>query len=69
MRRTGYKRSQLPLVPAQRHTLMCSLVHLANAPAQPAAEDSRGELNPGKALKFYLNRGKDPYSIIACFAF
>jgi hypothetical protein len=44
-------------------------VHLANAPAQPAAEDSRGELNVGKALKFYLNRGKDPFSVIGTFAF
>jgi hypothetical protein len=48
---------------------MCCLVHLADAPAQPAVEDSRGELNAGKALKGYLNRGKDPWSIIACFAF
>jgi hypothetical protein len=65
----GYSRSQIPLVRAQRHTLMCCLVHLADAPAQPAVEDSRGELNAGKALKGYLNRGKDPWSIIACFAF
>ncbi|GMI41076.1 hypothetical protein TeGR_g14334 [Tetraparma gracilis] len=65
----GYKRSQIPLVRAQRHTLMCCLVHLANAPAPPAAEDSPGMLNPGKALKFYLNRGKDPCSIIGAFAF
>ncbi|GMI51790.1 hypothetical protein TeGR_g10199 [Tetraparma gracilis] len=65
----GYKRSQIPLVLAQRHTLMCCLVHLANAPAPPAAEDSPGMLNPGKALKFYLNRGKDPCSIIGAFAF
>ncbi|GMI31989.1 hypothetical protein TeGR_g14100 [Tetraparma gracilis] len=65
----GYKRSQRSLVRAQRHTLMCCLVHLANVPAQPAAEDSRGALNAGKALKFYLNRGKDPCSIIGAFAF
>jgi hypothetical protein len=65
----GYKRSQIPLVRAQRHTLMCCLVHLANAPAQPAVEDSRGELNPGKALKGYLSGGMDFWSIIGPFAF
>jgi hypothetical protein len=65
----GYKRSQIPLVRAQRHTLMCCLVHLANAPAQPAVEDSRGELNPGKALKGYLTGGIDPWSIIGPFAY
>ena len=65
----GYKRSQRALVRAQRHTLMCCLVHLANAPAQPAAEDSPGALNPGKALKGYLNGGIDPWSIIGPFAF
>ncbi|GMI21155.1 hypothetical protein TeGR_g6173 [Tetraparma gracilis] len=65
----GYKRSQIPLVRAQRHTLMCCLVHLANAPAQPAAEDSRGELNVGKALAGYLNGGIDPWSIIGPYAF
>ncbi|GMI22474.1 hypothetical protein TeGR_g10292 [Tetraparma gracilis] len=65
----GYKRSQIPLVRAQRHTLMCCLVHLANAAAPPAAEDSRGELNPGKALKGYLAGGIDPWSIIGPFAF
>ncbi|GMI27294.1 hypothetical protein TeGR_g10162, partial [Tetraparma gracilis] len=58
----GYKRSQIPLVRAQRHTLMCCLVHLANAPAPPAVEDSRGELNPGKALKGYLKGGMDPWA-------
>ncbi|GMI29129.1 hypothetical protein TeGR_g11045 [Tetraparma gracilis] len=65
----GYKRSQRALVRAQRHTLMCCLVHLANAPAQPAAEDSPGALNPGKALKGYLTGGIDPWSIIGPFAF
>ena len=65
----GYKRSQRALVRAQRHTLMCCLVHLANAPAQPAVEDSRGALNPGKALKGYLTGGIDPWSIIGPFAF
>jgi hypothetical protein len=65
----GYKRSQIPLVRAQRHTLMCCLVHLANAPAQPAVEDSRGALNAGKALKGYLNGGIDPWSIIGPYAF
>jgi hypothetical protein len=48
---------------------MCCLVHLANAPVQPAAEDSHGELNPGKALKGYLNGGIDPWSIIGPFAY
>ena len=48
---------------------MGSLARLADEPAQPAEEDSPGALNPGKALKFFLNRGKDPYSIIARFAF
>jgi hypothetical protein len=48
---------------------MCCLVHLANAPAPPAAEDSRGALNPGKALKGYLTGGIDPWSIIGPFAF
>ncbi|GMI22847.1 hypothetical protein TeGR_g4465 [Tetraparma gracilis] len=65
----GYKRSQIPLVLAQRHTLMCCLVHLANAPAQPAVEDSPGALNPGKALKGYLTGGIDPWSLIGPFAF
>jgi hypothetical protein len=48
---------------------MCCLVHLANAPAPPAVEDSRGELNPGKALQGYLTGGIDPWSIIGPFAF
>jgi hypothetical protein len=65
----GYKRSQRALVRAQRHTLMCCLVHLANAPAQPAVEDSPGALTPGKALKGYLTGGIDPWSIIGPFAF
>jgi hypothetical protein len=65
----GYKRSQRALVRAQRHTLMCCLVHLANAPAQPAVEDSPGALNPGKALKGYLIGGIDPWSIIGPFAY
>ncbi|GMI35521.1 hypothetical protein TeGR_g9007 [Tetraparma gracilis] len=65
----GYKRSQRALVRAQRHTLMCCLVHLSNAPAQPAVEDSPGALNPGKALKGYLIGGIDPWSIIGPFAF
>jgi hypothetical protein len=65
----GYKRSQIPLVRAQRHTLMCCLVHLADAPAQPAEEDSPGVLNAGKALKGYLIGGIDPWSIIGPFAF
>ena len=65
----GYKRSQIPLVRAQRYALMGSLAWLADKPAQPAEEDSPGALNAGKALKFYLNRGKDPCSIIARFAF
>ncbi|GMI22580.1 hypothetical protein TeGR_g2839 [Tetraparma gracilis] len=65
----GYKRSQIPLVRAQRHTLMCCLVHFANGPAQPAVEDSPGTLNPGKALKGYLAGGIDPWSIIGPFAF
>jgi hypothetical protein len=65
----GYWSRQKQSVPAQRRTLMCCLVHLANAPAQPAVEDERGALNPGKALKFYLNGGKDPFSLIGPFAF
>ncbi|GMI35138.1 hypothetical protein TeGR_g1859 [Tetraparma gracilis] len=65
----GYKRSQIPLVRAQRHTLMCCLVHLAGAPAQPAVEDSPGELNVGKVVQGYLAGGNDPWSIIMCFAF
>jgi hypothetical protein len=65
----GYKRSQRALVRAQRHTLMCCLVHLANAPAQPAEEDSPGALNSRKALRGYLNGGIDPWSIIGPYAF
>ncbi|GMI21716.1 hypothetical protein TeGR_g14723 [Tetraparma gracilis] len=65
----GYTHSGIALARAQRHTLMCSLVHLADAPAQPAVEDSRGELNPGKALKGYLDGGIDPWSIIGPFAY
>jgi hypothetical protein len=33
-----------------------------------ATEDSRSELNVGKALKGYLNGGIDPWSIIGPFA-
>ncbi|GMI26401.1 hypothetical protein TeGR_g15087 [Tetraparma gracilis] len=65
----GYKRSQIPLVLAQRRTLMCCLVRLSKEPAQPAVEDSRGALNPGKALKGYLIGGIDPWSLIGPFAF
>jgi hypothetical protein len=65
----GYTRAQIALARAQRHTLMCCLVHLAGAPAQPAVEDSPGELNVGKVVQGYLAGGNDPWSIIMCFAF
>ena len=65
----GYKRSQIPLVRAQRLALMCCLKHLANEPAKPAKPDSRGVLNPGKALKAYRVGGNDPWSVIATFAY
>jgi hypothetical protein len=49
--------------------LMYSLECAADTPAQKAVEDSPGTLNPGKTLKGYLDGGKDPWSIIARFAF
>ncbi|GMI57625.1 hypothetical protein TeGR_g12260 [Tetraparma gracilis] len=65
----GYKRSQRALVRAQRHTLMCSLLHLADVPAPPAEEDSRGALNVRKAVQGYRAGGNDPWSVIGRFAY
>jgi hypothetical protein len=53
--------------------LMCSLERslkrIAGKPEQPAEEDTPGELNVRKAVQAYRVGGKDPWSIIACFAF
>jgi hypothetical protein len=77
----GYSLSDFALARAQRLALICSLECAADRTALPAEEDSPGALNPGKALrgylsgartsrlKGYLNRGKDPWSIIGRFAF
>ncbi|GMI22227.1 hypothetical protein TeGR_g637 [Tetraparma gracilis] len=65
----GYTRSGFKLARAQRVALMWSLERAADRTALPAEEDSPGALNIGKALKGYLDGGKDPWSVIARFAF
>ncbi|GMI20205.1 hypothetical protein TeGR_g1468 [Tetraparma gracilis] len=66
----GYTRLQIALARAQRYALMCSLERAANKRRKlPVEGDVPGELNAGKALRGYLNGGKDPWSIIGCFAF
>jgi hypothetical protein len=42
---------------------MCSLECAADRTVLPAEEDSPGALNIRKALKGYLNGGKDPWSV------
>jgi hypothetical protein len=49
---------------------MCCFERVANKRRKPpVVPDSPGTLNPGKALKGYLNGGKDPWSVIGRFAF
>ncbi|GMI31940.1 hypothetical protein TeGR_g2611 [Tetraparma gracilis] len=46
-----------------------SLKRIAGKPEQPAEEDTPGVLNVKKAVRAYRVGGKDPWSVIACFAF
>jgi hypothetical protein len=65
----GYTRSQFAFARSQRYALMHCLRYLADEPAPPVEEDEPGVLNPGKALKGYLDGGKDPWTIITRYAF
>ncbi|GMI34484.1 hypothetical protein TeGR_g11502 [Tetraparma gracilis] len=49
--------------------LMRNLEHAADQLEQPVEEDTPGALNVRKAVRAYRVGGKDPWSIIACFAF